>query len=125
MGFILDGFPRTVTQVRGPGIKRFNLCGALSVQWGACQCVTSVIALGSCQQPGSNFITYRRRLAIWKHTSVIWSSHKLRWVDIPAMCQAEKLDELLKKRGIGIDRVLNFDVPDSTLVTTCNFFRSY
>ena len=30
--------------------------------------------------------------------------------------QAEKLDDLLKKRGIGIDRVLNFDVPDSTLV---------
>ncbi|CAK0784214.1 hypothetical protein CVIRNUC_007418 [Coccomyxa viridis] len=30
--------------------------------------------------------------------------------------QAEKLDELLKKRGIAIDRVLNFDVPDSTLV---------
>ena len=31
--------------------------------------------------------------------------------------QAEKLDELLKKRGIAIDRVLNFDVPDSTLVS--------
>lgn len=30
--------------------------------------------------------------------------------------QAEKLDELLQKRGIGIDKVLNFDVPDSTLV---------
>ena len=30
--------------------------------------------------------------------------------------QAEKLDDLLEKRGIGIDRVLNFDVPDSTLV---------
>ena len=33
------------------------------------------------------------------------------------MQQAEKLDELLKKRGIAIDRVLNFDVPDSTLVS--------
>ena len=34
-----------------------------------------------------------------------------------SMChQAEKLDDLLKKRGIGIDKVLNFDVPDSTLV---------
>ena len=34
-----------------------------------------------------------------------------------AVQQAEKLDELLKKRGIAIDRVLNFDVPDSTLVS--------
>lgn len=32
VGFILDGFPRTVTQVRGPGMKHFILCTALSVQ---------------------------------------------------------------------------------------------
>ena len=30
--------------------------------------------------------------------------------------QAEKLDGLLAHRGIGIDRVLNFSVPDSVLV---------
>ena len=41
------------------------------------------------------------------------------------MQQAEKLDELLKKRGIAIERVLNFDVPDSTLVSvsTLAMFR--
>lgn len=50
----------------------------------------------------------------------------MRWVDIlVGTCQAEKLDELLKKRGIGIDRVLNFDVPDSILVSTCNFTHPY
>ena len=39
-----------------------------------------------------------------------------------SMCaaQAEKLDSLLAHRGIGIDRVLNFSVPDTVLVReTC------
>jgi adenylate kinase len=30
--------------------------------------------------------------------------------------QAEKLDEMLKARGASIDKVLNFNVPDSLLV---------
>lgn len=30
--------------------------------------------------------------------------------------QAQKLDEMLAKRGQAIDKVLNFDVPDSLLV---------
>ena len=33
------------------------------------------------------------------------------------LLQAEKLDGLLEKRGITIDRVLNFVVPDSVLVS--------
>ncbi len=32
------------------------------------------------------------------------------------LVQAQKLDGLLEKRGIAIDRVLNFMVPDSVLV---------
>ena len=45
------------------------------------------------------------------------ASKHTEWVVSFGKCQqAEKLDELLGKRGIGIDKVLNFDVPDSTLV---------
>lgn len=30
--------------------------------------------------------------------------------------QAEKLDEMLQKKGTGVDHVLSFEVPDSVLV---------
>mmetsp|Transcript_7433 Transcript_7433/g.14041 ORF Transcript_7433/g.14041 Transcript_7433/m.14041 type:complete len:240 (+) Transcript_7433:64-783(+) len=32
------------------------------------------------------------------------------------VAQAQKLDEILSKKGMGIDKVLNFEVPDSVLV---------
>lgn len=34
--------------------------------------------------------------------------------------QAEKLDEMLHKKGTGIDKVLDFQVPDSLLVRSCH-----
>lgn len=33
--------------------------------------------------------------------------------------QAEKLDRMLAAKGHGIDHVLNFDIPESTLVRGC------
>ena len=35
--------------------------------------------------------------------------------------QAKKLDEMLQKKGTGIDKVLDFQVPDSLLVGLCPF----
>ena len=34
--------------------------------------------------------------------------------------QAEKLDEMLRKKGTSVDQVLNFEVPDSVLVRSCS-----
>ena len=36
-----------------------------------------------------------------------------------SLLQAQKLDEMLEKRGAHIDRVLNFVVPDPVLVRGC------
>ena len=84
VGFILDGFPRTVTQV----------------------CADSLLS------PACAGIT----------------AHATAFLTAKATCmcpaQAEKLDGLLAHRGIGIDRVLNFSVPDSVLVRGCNLLSS-
>ncbi len=43
-------------------------------------------------------------------------AHSLSLPMCPAAPQAEKLDEMLAKRGQAIDKVLEFKVPDSLLV---------
>lgn len=56
-----------------------------------------------------------------QHTSVLLHA-VFRTLNAPATCshclQAKKLDDMLAKRGQAIDKVLNFQVPDSLLVRT-------
>lgn len=39
---------------------------------------------------------------------------------VPVELQAQKLDDMLEKRGEKVDHVLNFQVPDDVLVRLCS-----
>lgn len=171
VGFILDGFPRTVTQVcalacTSPHLAAIICRLGLSISGGRSHLITAAAmavqggkgqprvtrmgastsaarlshssSLLSCRfssagitlRPGIplGLLVFQKELiAIPRHEFLTYLYVVLCFMatvrNAEGLCescqclQAEKLDELLKKRGIAIDRVLNFDVPDSTLVS--------
>ena len=94
-GFVLDGFPRTVVQVRLAALP------LPAVTWPPCPPCPLLPSLLACRHrlpPGLPLL------------------HPSPALPRPPLPQAQKLDEMLQHKGQTIDRVLNFAVPDQLLV---------
>ena len=106
-GFVLDGFPRTVVQVRCRAGPR----GHVERRPGDVHC-DGAAGLGCVPSPWPPVPLLPRSLRRAPSTPTNHPNQPA--PSLPP--QAQKLEEMLSKKGQTIDRVLNFAVPDQLLV---------